>query len=114
MPLRTVWSLILARSLSGDMLPSLARTLQTPYTAEPWSLTTYSPVGGSRVDSKLVVARVGKHFTRYAQRVATASVVDFSTGVGVGLGADVEVGLGVGVGVGVGGGVNVGVGAKRF
>ena len=72
----------------------------------------YSPAGGSRVDSKSLVARVGKHFTRYAQRVATAAVVDFSTGVAVGLGTGVEVGLGVGVGVGVGDGVNVGVGAK--
>ena len=99
------------------MLPSSGRTLHTPYTFDALSLTIYSPDGGSSVDSRSLVESAGKHPTRYAHRVATASLVDRKTavglGVGVGVGVSPGVDVGMGVGVEVGWGVGVGVGGRR-
>jgi hypothetical protein len=57
------------------------------------------------------VESAGKHPTRYAHRVATASLVDRKTAVGLGVGVGVGVSPGVDVGMGVG--VGVAVGGRR-
>ncbi len=62
--MRTIESLLLARVLSGEIVPLARLTRHTPYVAVPLSLTIKSPEGGSKVDSRSLVERVGKHRTK--------------------------------------------------
>ena len=94
---RACWSLILARRLSGVIVPSTRWTLQTPQsvTGSPVVITIHSRFRGSQLASRFLLSRSRKHFTRWAHRADSASAVVVILGMGV----DVGVGEGVGVGV---------------